>query len=144
LIVLVLFGGVVAITEVLPMPEYVSPFDPGYEVYQEAWQAAMVSSMVFLFSLVISIIALYKVVKTLSKWYVMGERRPAEQAQILLDFSSVKDYMKKGGLEMQAVKCPKCQGPVVIPEYGSQVTCEQCRSTIYATDIFEKVKALIG
>jgi hypothetical protein len=45
---------------------------------------------------------------------------------VVLDFSSLKEYMEKGGLVLQKTKC------------------EYCGSTIYAQDIFEKVKSLIG
>ena len=71
------------------------------------------------------------------------EKRKA-RVHIMLDFSSLKDYMKKGGLVLQTVKCPVCSGPLKLPESGNQITCEHCGNTIYAQDIFEKVKALIG
>ena len=71
------------------------------------------------------------------------EKRKA-RVHIMLDFSSLKDYMKKGGLVLQTVKCPVCSAPLKLPESGNQVTCEHCGNTVYAQDIFEKVKALIG
>lgn len=71
------------------------------------------------------------------------EKRKA-RVHIMLDFSSLKDYMKKGGLVLQTVKCPVCSGPLKLPESGNQITCEHCGNTIYAQDIFEKVRALIG
>lgn len=75
-VLLFLFGGVVAFNEVVPYPETVVHwFEPGYEAYQDAAQAAMVSSFTYLFSLVVSIIALYKIIKGVSKWYVMGDRQ---------------------------------------------------------------------
>ena len=74
---------------------------------------------------------------------IEAEKRKA-RVHIMLDFSSLKDYMKKGGLVLQTVKCPFCSGPLKLPESGNQTTCEHCGNTIYAQDIFEKVKALIG
>jgi len=71
------------------------------------------------------------------------EKRKA-RVHIMLDFSSLKDYMKKGGLVLQTVKCPVCSGPLKLPKSGNQTTCEHCKNTVYAQDIFEKVKALIG
>ena len=74
---------------------------------------------------------------------IEAEKRKA-RVHIMLDFSSLKDYMKKGGLVLQTVKCPVCSGPLKLPESGNQITCEHCGNTIYAQDVFEKVKALIG
>lgn len=71
------------------------------------------------------------------------EKRKA-RVHIMLDFSSLNDYMKKGGLVLQTIKCPVCSGPLKLPESGNQTTCEHCKNTVYAQDIFEKVKALIG
>ena len=67
-----------------------------------------------------------------------------ERVHVLLDFSFLKSYMEKGGLIMQTFKCPKCSASVELPESGNQMPCKYCGSTIYAQDIFEKVKALIG
>jgi ribosomal protein S27AE len=66
-----------------------------------------------------------------------------ERVQIVLDFSSLKQYMEKGGLVLQQTKCPSCGAPIKLPEKGNQITCEYCKSTIYAQDIFEKIKNLI-
>jgi len=71
------------------------------------------------------------------------EKRKA-RVHIMLDFSSLKDYMKKGGLVLQTIKCPVCSGPLRLPKSGNQTTCEHCGNTVYAQDVFEKVKALIG
>jgi ribosomal protein S27AE len=70
--------------------------------------------------------------------------RKKERVQVVLDFSALKDYMEKGGLTLQTTKCPECGGPVKLPTSGNQVKCEHCGSTVYAQDIFEKVKSLIG
>lgn len=72
LIVLFLFGSVVLTMEVLPRPESVPFFDPNYDAYLEASRAALVSSLVFLFSLVISIVALVMVLRKFSKWWTLG------------------------------------------------------------------------
>jgi DNA-directed RNA polymerase subunit RPC12/RpoP len=62
----------------------------------------------------------------------------------MMAFSFLRDYMTKGGLSLQVVKCPACWAPVSIPAQGSQVKCEHCNSTVFAQDIMEKVKQLIG
>jgi ribosomal protein S27AE len=67
-----------------------------------------------------------------------------ERVHVVLDFSFLRSYMEKSGLTLQKVNCPECGAPIRLPESGNQIICEHCRSTIYAQDIFEKVKALIG
>ena len=74
----------------------------------------------------------------------MKAEKQKERVHIHLDFSFVKDYMAKGGLMMQSVRCIECGGNLSLPESGSQVVCEACGTTIYAQDIFDKIKALIG
>lgn len=67
-----------------------------------------------------------------------------ERIHVLLDFSFLRSYMAKGGLTLQTFKCPDCGAPVKLPESGKQTECKHCGSTVYAQDIFEKVKALVG
>jgi ribosomal protein S27AE len=67
-----------------------------------------------------------------------------ERVQVVLDFSSLRDYMEKGGLVLQKTKCPECGAPMALPTTGNQIKCEHCGSMIYAQDIFEKVRSLIG
>jgi len=67
-----------------------------------------------------------------------------ERVQVVLDFSWLRDYMEKGGLFLQKTKCPNCGAPIALPTAGNQIKCDHCASTIYAQDIFEKVKSLIG
>lgn len=66
-----------------------------------------------------------------------------ERLHIVLDFSTLKDYMEKGGLTLQKMKCPECGAPMALPTSGNQTKCEHCGSTIYAQDIFEKIKSLV-
>ncbi|MFH0897154.1 MAG: hypothetical protein V1850_03785 [Candidatus Bathyarchaeota archaeon] len=63
--------------------------------------------------------------------------------QIVLDFSSLKDVMSKGGLVMSTYKCPNCNGMVDIPEAGKVLVCKYCNTPIKPVDIFEKIKTLI-
>ena len=51
-----------------------------------------------------------------------------ENVQIILDFSSLKDVMSKGGLVMTTYKCPNCGGMVNIPEAGKVLVCQYCGS----------------
>jgi DNA-directed RNA polymerase subunit RPC12/RpoP len=74
---------------------------------------------------------------------IEAEKR-RDRIQITLDFSFLRDYMSKGGLSVQVVKCPQCGAPISLPKEGTQTTCEHCGSTVFAQDIMEKVKQLIG
>ena len=73
---------------------------------------------------------------------IMSEKQK-EQIQIVLDFSSLKEVMAKGGLVMTTYKCPNCNGMVKLPEDGKVLICEYCGSPIKPVDIFEKIKSLI-
>ena len=66
-----------------------------------------------------------------------------ERLHVMLDFSFLKTYMEKGGLIMQVLKCPHCSATIEFPESGTQTKCSYCGNTIYAQDIFEKVKSLL-
>lgn len=66
-----------------------------------------------------------------------------ERLHVLLDFSFLKTYMEKGGLVMKVIRCPSCNAEIEFPESGTQTKCSYCGSTIYAQDIFEKVKSLL-
>jgi ribosomal protein S27AE len=66
-----------------------------------------------------------------------------ERIQVILDLAALKEYMVKGGLVLQTMKCPECGAPLKLPQSGSQTRCEHCGNTIFAQDIFEKIKSLI-
>jgi uncharacterized Zn finger protein (UPF0148 family) len=66
-----------------------------------------------------------------------------EKVQIILDFSSLKDVMSKGGIVMTSYKCPECNAKLDIPETGKVLICKYCGTPIKPVDIFEKVKSLI-
>jgi len=73
----------------------------------------------------------------------LEEMRKKERVHVMIDFSSLKDYMKKGGLTLTSVKCPECNAPLNLPKDGTEIVCKYCNSTILAQDIFEKIKSLI-
>jgi DNA-directed RNA polymerase subunit RPC12/RpoP len=66
-----------------------------------------------------------------------------ERVQIVLDFSSLKEVMSKGGLIVTNYKCPNCSGMLEIPEAGKILTCKYCGALIKPIDIFDKIKALL-
>ncbi len=75
-VLLFLFGGMVLTYEswYTPAPEeIVYFFEEGYEEYRDQVSAAMASSITLLIGVVVSIVALYKIIKGVAKWYVMGD-----------------------------------------------------------------------
>ena len=78
-VLLFLFGGMVLTYQswYRPAPEeIVYPWEEGYEAYRNALAESTASSLTLLLGIVVSIVALYKLVKGVSKWYVMGDRQP--------------------------------------------------------------------
>jgi ribosomal protein S27E len=69
--------------------------------------------------------------------------RKKDKIHLMLDFSFLKSTMEKGGLMMQVLKCPECGATVDFPKTGNEIECLHCGKTIYAQDVFEKVKGLI-
>ena len=82
------------------------------------------------------------------KSLVVARKHKIEAAKrrvnLILDFSFLKDYLKKGGLIITTIQCPNCGASTKLPESGNQTICDHCGSTVYAQEIFEKVKKLIG
>ena len=72
-----------------------------------------------------------------------NERRK-ERIQYVLDFSFLKAQLEKGGIVVQTAKCPHCSAAVSIPSSGTATKCQYCGSVVYAHDVFEKMKGLIG
>ena len=70
-------------------------------------------------------------------------QKEKEHLHIVLDFSSLKDVMSKGGLVMTTCRCPNCSSMVGIPESGKVLVCQYCGTPIKPIDIFEKIKSLI-
>lgn len=82
--------------------------------------------------------------KDYEKKCLSGEIEKEKQpVQIILDFSSLKDVMSKGGMVMTTYKCPNCNGTVNIPETGKVLICQYCNTPIKPVDIFEKIKSLL-
>ena len=65
-----------------------------------------------------------------------------KRVQVVLDFSSLKDTLSKGGIVMAAYNCPNCNAMVAIPETGKVLICKHCGTPIKPVDIFEKIKSL--
>jgi hypothetical protein len=76
------------------------------------------------------------------KSYLQAEKQK-EHVQIILDFSSLKDVMAKGGIVMSTYNCPKCNAMVDIPEGGKIMFCKYCGTPIKPVDIFDRIKSLL-
>jgi DNA-directed RNA polymerase subunit RPC12/RpoP len=73
----------------------------------------------------------------------MDADRKKDRLHVMLDFSFLKTYLEKGGMTMQVLKCPECGAKIEFPKSGAETKCSHCGNTIYAQDIFEKVKNLL-
>ncbi len=71
-------------------------------------------------------------------------KKRMDRVQLVLDFSFLKEQLGKGGLVVQTIKCPTCGANVKLPQEGNTTKCEYCHSTIYAADLFEKLKVMLG
>jgi len=67
----------------------------------------------------------------------------AKKMPVVMDFSFLRAFIEKGGIVLTTLKCPHCSAPIKMPKGGTETVCEHCGSTVYAQDIFEKVKKLI-
>lgn len=65
------------------------------------------------------------------------------KVSIVMDFSSLKEYMNTGGLVLRTFKCPSCGASIGLPEGGETVKCSYCSTMVKAEDIFEKIQSLI-
>lgn len=61
----------------------------------------------------------------------------------IIDFSSIKEYLKNGGVVMQTFKCPGCGGSLEFPEKTDITTCQYCGNKIKAVDLFERIKSIL-
>ncbi len=72
------------------------------------------------------------------------KEKQREHVQVVLDFSSIRETLSKGGVVLSSLQCPQCSGPLELPETGKQTTCKYCGASIRPVDIFDKIKNLVG
>lgn len=72
------------------------------------------------------------------------KEKQREHVQVVLDFSSIRDTLAKGGVVATTLKCPQCSGPLDLPETGRQTTCKYCGALIRPVDLFDKIKNLVS
>jgi hypothetical protein len=84
---------------------------------------------------------------TIDRWVNLINKARMENekecVQIIIDFSSLKEVMAKGGIVMTSYKCPECNCKLDVPEAGKVLVCSYCSTPIKPVDIFEKIKSLI-
>ncbi len=69
--------------------------------------------------------------------------KTGKRIQVVLDFSSLKKTIEKGGVIMTPFKCPSCNAMLPLPDHGKLLICEYCNAPIKAIDLFEKIKSLL-
>jgi hypothetical protein len=72
------------------------------------------------------------------------KEKQQERVQVVLDFSSIKDTLAKGGVVATSFQCPQCAGPLILPETGKQTICKCCGASIRPVDLFDKIKNLVS
>ena len=72
------------------------------------------------------------------------EKTKKDKPTIIIEFSSIRDFIKEKGIVLQPLKCPVCGAPLDIPNEGNIIICPYCGSTIKALDVFEKIKSLLS
>jgi hypothetical protein len=65
-----------------------------------------------------------------------------ESAQIILDFASLREIMKKNEITMTKIKCPNCHGAIKIPEAGNIIICQYCQTPIRPNEIFKNISLI--
>ncbi len=61
----------------------------------------------------------------------------------IVNFASLRVFLKENGVVMSAYNCPKCGNMVDLPENGKILICKHCGNPIKPTEIAEKIKPLI-
>lgn len=74
---------------------------------------------------------------------VKNKLQPPKNTSTIIDFSSIKEYLKNGGVVMQTFKCPGCGAALEFPDNVDTTTCQYCGNKIKAVDLFEKIRNLV-
>jgi len=64
--------------------------------------------------------------------------------QVSIDYSTLRSLLTQKGFVLEAVKCPVCGGSLSVPDKGNITTCQYCKSTVYASDIFERLRTILA
>ena len=63
--------------------------------------------------------------------------------EMLADFQTIFAQLYENGFLIWKIECPTCFRNIKYPKRGKEVTCQFCKSTIDAIDVFKKVKDLL-
>lgn len=74
----------------------------------------------------------------------LERKEKAGRVQVTIDFSFLKSIAEKGGIVLNTLSCPYCSGVLEVPNSGNIMQCIHCGRKVYATDIFEKMKSVLG
>lgn len=64
--------------------------------------------------------------------------------QVAIDFNLLAKQLSEKGIVLTTLECPNCGGRISYPKAGNVITCEYCKTSIQAIDIFEKFKGFLG
>jgi hypothetical protein len=65
------------------------------------------------------------------------------EAKAIEDFASLREWLTKKGIVMQACNCPKCNNMADIPETGKILICKSCGTPIKPVDVYLKTREII-
>jgi hypothetical protein len=81
-----------------------------------------------------------------TKEKTLGNQKQKTQessSEPIVDFVSLKAFLKQNGVVMSAFNCPKCGNMVDIPEGGKLLICKHCGNPIKPAEVAEKIKSFI-
>ncbi len=84
------------------------------------------------------------VIKKLREAVEVYQKEKYEKVQVVIDFQAIKSIKEGKGLILDVAMCPYCNGNIKLPEKGNLTTCEYCGRQIFATDIFQQLKEILG
>jgi len=64
--------------------------------------------------------------------------------ELKIDFASLLQQTRGKGFILETIECPNCGGKVTIPKTGNITRCQHCGKDVYAVDIFERFKQVLG
>jgi len=73
--------------------------------------------------------------------YIVQQQRVVS---VSVNFNDLVSQLGNKGIVLQGVQCPACGGTTSEVPTGSYFTCQYCKATVKATDIFEKFKGVLG
>jgi len=72
------------------------------------------------------------------------EMKKRTEYKVVIDFAQLAKRFGDKGLMLQVIECPYCGGKIDVPQAGNFVQCKYCGKSVYAIDIFEKFKGILG